>query len=116
MCSENQIDKMFKISYMVHIERKEYPKDAIELLKKNNVKFGIWKLFNQKEELENIPEENNKEETITISIPKELYNKVEELCKINNLDTNDKIINILGDAVFSAEIDYEKGYKHVLNV
>jgi len=115
MATENQIDKMFKISYMVHIERKEFPKDVIELLKKNNVKFGVWELYNQKEELENISEENNKEETITIYIPKELYNKVEELCKINNLDTNDKIINILGDAVFSAEIDYEDGHKHVFN-
>ena len=34
MGEKNQIDKMFKNSYMIHIERKEFPKDVIDLLKK----------------------------------------------------------------------------------
>jgi len=78
----------------------------------------LKKIFKSGEEYnDDTPEENenNKEETITISIPKELYNKVEALCKINNLDTNDKIIDILGTTVLSAEIDEEAGHKHVFN-
>lgn len=114
MSENTQNDEKFEMSYLIHIEKKEFPQKMIDLLKKNNVKFGVWKLYNLKAEYD-IPEENNEEETITISIPKELYNKAEELCKINNLETNDKIINILGTAVFSAEIDEEDGSKHVFN-
>lgn len=214
---KHQKKDMFEISYMVHIERKKFPKKIIEILKKNNVNFGIWELYNQKaeyydpeeevplveielelyqklkkiSEITGIPIEDmasnelnhlltdfipedpfifldahlgienvknpieiieqlkeivnigdkyfealkimdpvkyvkewntgriktNKEETITISIsiPKELYDTIDELCKINNLDTNDKINNILGTAVFSAEIDEDAGHKHVFN-
>ena len=116
MSENNQNDEMFDLSYIIHIEKKQFPKKIIELLKRNNVKFGVWKLYNQKAEYEDeTPEKNNTEETITISIPKDLYLDLDKLCKINNVDTNKKIISILGKAVFSAEIDNENGFKHVGN-
>ena len=39
-----------------------------------------------------------------INIPKNLYQKLQFLCNINNLDINKKIIKIFEDAIFSAEI------------
>ena len=50
-----------------------------------------------------------------ISIPAKLYNDLNELCKINNLDTDKKIIELLGESVFSAEISDENGFKHISN-
>ena len=114
MSEKNKEDEKFDFSYMIHIKSEGFPKKIIELLQKNNIKFGVWYFDNQLLG-NNTLEEDNKEDAITISIPKELYNAIEVLCKINNLDTNDKINDILESAVVSAEINEEDGSKHVFN-
>lgn len=106
---ENQIE----ISYDIHLKCSE---KAIKLLKENNVKFQVWKLHEIKEILE-LKEEDYEplEKTINVSIHEKLYNELDKLCKINNWDTNEKIIRILGDVIFSAEIDGPNGFKRVIN-
>jgi len=86
------------------------------LLKENNVKFQVWKLHELKDLLE-LKEEDYEplEKEINVSIPKALYNDLDKLCKINNWDTDEKIIELLGEAVFSAEIDGPNGFKRVIN-
>ena len=103
---ENQIE----ISYDIHLKCSE---KTINLLKENNVKFQVWKLHELKEE--NYLDYEPLEKTTYISIPDALYIKLDKLCKINNWDTDKKIINILGEAVFSAEIDGPNGFKRVIN-
>jgi len=106
---ENQIE----ISYDIHLK---CSRKVIKLLKVNNVKFQVWKLHEIKE-LQELKEEDYEplEKTIAVSVPEELYNELNKLCKINNLDTDEKIIELLGEAVFSAEIDGPNGFKRVIN-
>jgi len=108
---ENQIE----ISYDIHLKCSE---KVISLLKKNNVTFQVWKLYELKD-LQELKEENYGplalEKTINVSIPEELYNKLDKLCTINNWDTDKKIIELLGESVFSAEIDESNGFKRVIN-
>ena len=112
--SENKdnktIEKQIEITYYIHLKAS---KKAINLLKENNVKFQVWKLHELKEE--DYGDYEPLEKTIYISIPEVLYNKLDKLCKINNWDVDEKIINILGEAKFSAEIDRPNGFKRVIN-
>ena len=96
MVKENQLDKMFKISYMINIERKEFPKDVIELLKKNNVKFGVWNLYNLKTEYEDSPDELS-----VISLDPENYNKLKKLSEITGIPMKDIVSAELGDFFYS---------------
>jgi len=105
--NEKSIKNKISISYKIFSDCSE---KIINFLKENNIKFQVWKLH----ELEG---EDYKplEKTINVSIPEELYNELDKLCKINNWDTDEKIINILGEAKFSAEIDGPDGFKRVIN-
>ena len=100
---ENRID----ISYKILLDRS---KKVINYLKENNIKFQAWKLHELKEE-----DYEPLEKEIYVSIPEALYNELNKLCKINNWDTDKKIIELLGESVFSAEISDENGFKHVDN-
>jgi len=97
----------FEISYDIHLKCSE---KAIKLLKENNVKFQVWKLHELKEE-----EYGPLEKTTNVSIPETLYNELDKLCKINNWNTDEKIIELLGESVFSAEISDENGFNQVHN-
>lgn len=78
-------------------------------------KLNLKELKIVKEIVNEMLEQNNQNKTIKIEIPIELYQEIANLCKINNLDTNKKIIMLLETDVFGAEIDYEQGNKHVFN-
>jgi len=106
---ENQIE----ISYDIHLKCSE---KTINLLKENNVKFQVWENHELKD-LQELNEEDHEplEKMIFVSIPEKLYNELDKLCKINNLNTDEKIINLLGESVFSAEISNENGFKRVFN-
>lgn len=106
---ENQIE----ISYYIHLKCSE---KAISLLKENNIKFQVWKNHELKE-CQELKEEDHEplEKMIFVSIPEKLYNELDKLCKINNLNTDEKIIELLGESVFSAEISDENGFKRVFN-
>ena len=107
------IENGIEISYDIHLKCSE---KAINLLKENNIKFQVWKLHEIKELLE-LKEDDYEplEKAINVSIPEELYNELNKLCKINNWDTDEKIIEILGESVFSVEIDGPNGFKRVIN-
>ena len=104
------IETQIEIRYDIHLKCSE---KAISLLKENNVKFQVWKLHELKEE--DYGDYEPLEKTIYVSIPEVLYNQLDKLCKINNWNTDKKIINILGEANFSAEISDENGFKQVTN-
>ena len=106
---ENQIE----ITYDIHLK---CSKKAIRLLKENNIKFQVWENHELKD-LQELNEEDHEplEKMIFVSIPEKLYNELDKLCKINNLNTDEKIINLLGESVFSAEISNENGFKRVFN-
>lgn len=53
-------------------------------------------------------------EVIEINIPKKLYKDLQNLCSINNWDTNKKIINILQVSVESVDI-LDGEFKQVIN-
>jgi hypothetical protein len=107
------IENGIEISYDIHLKCSE---KAINLLKENNIKFQVWKLHEIKE-LQELKEEDYEplEKTIAVSVPEELYNELDKLCKINAWDTNEKIIKLLRESVFSAEISDENGFKQVHN-
>ena len=52
---------------------------------------------------------------INIGIPKKLYSKLIELCKLANLDPNRKILAIFENAVDSAETYEKNGKNQVTN-
>ena len=104
------IETQIEIRYDIHLKCSE---KAISLLKENNVKFQVWKLHELKEE--DYGDYESLEKTKYISIPEVLYTKLDKLCKINNWDVDEKIIGLLGEAVFSAEISEENGFKQVTN-
>ncbi len=89
---ENPSDVMFKISYIIHIERKELPKDIIELLKKNNVKFETWKIRTLKKEYDNSPDELS-----CVSLNPEIYIKLKKLAIITGIPMEDIASKELGD-------------------
>ena len=111
--NDKSIENKISISYKIFSDCSE---KAINFLKENNVKFQVWKLHEIKELLE-LKEEDYEplEKTINVSIPEDLYNDLDKLCKINNWDTDEKIIELLREAVFSAEIDGPNGFKRVMN-
>ncbi|KKN61154.1 hypothetical protein LCGC14_0524490 [marine sediment metagenome] len=90
MSENNQIDKMFKISYKVYIDRKEWPQDVIELLKNNNIKFGVWECNTLKKEYDDPPEELS-----YIAIDKELYQKIKRISEITGISMKDIACNEL---------------------
>ena len=110
---DKKIENEISISYKI---LSDCSKKLINFLKENNIKFQAWKLHEIKD-LQELKEEDYEsfKKEINISIPEKLYNELNKLCKINNLDTDEKIINILGDSVFSAEISDENGFKQVDN-
>lgn len=108
MSENNQIDEKFETLFEIHT--KGYPKEIIGFMKERNISFKAWKIHDFKQDQQEIDEE-----LPLIAIPKKLYKDLEDLCKINNLNTDDKIIEILGNMVFSAEISEEDGHKHVFN-
>ena len=105
--SNKSIENKISIRYKIFSDCSE---KTINFLKENNVKFQVWKLHELIEE-----DYELLEETVNVSIPEELYNELDKLCKINNLDPDKKIIELLGASVFSAEISDENGSKHVDN-
>lgn len=51
-----------------------------------------------------------------ISIPQNLYEQLDELCKMNDWDTRKKIISMFKSEIISAEIiETKNGQKHVIN-
>lgn len=111
--NKKSIENKISISYKIFSDCSE---KVVNFFKENKVKFQVWKLH-EIEELQESKEEDYEplEKTINVSIPEELYNKLDKLCKINNWDTDKKIITLLGDSVFSAEIDGPNGFKRVIN-
>ena len=111
--NDKSIENKISVSYKIFSDCSE---KAINYLKENNIKFQVWKLH-EIEELQELKEEDYEplEKATNVSIPEELYNELNKLCKINNWDTDKKIIEILGESVFSAEISDENGFKHVDN-
>ena len=84
MGEKNQIDKMSKNSYMIRIERKEFPKDVIDLLKKNNVKFRVWENRIFKKEFDDTPEELS-----VVYIDSEIYKKLKKVSEITGIPMED---------------------------
>ena len=87
---------MFEISYVIHIERKESPNDIIELLKKHNIKFGIWKIKDFKIEFD-----EPYEELPLVTVEKELYNKLKKLSEITGIPVEDIASKELEDFFYS---------------
>jgi hypothetical protein len=111
--NKKSIENKISISYKIFSDCSE---KVVNFLKESNVKFQVWKLHEIEELLELKEEDYGPlEKTINISIPKELYNDLDKLCKINNWDTDKKIIELLGASVFSAESDGPNGFKRVIN-
>ena len=109
MSEDNQ--KVVKYDLVEEIHVKSDP-EILKWLKDNNYAYKIHEIkdlvpYQTKEEID--------EKISLIEIPKELYRDLENLCKINNWDTDEKILNILEDAVFSAEIEDRNGFKSVIN-
>ena len=105
--NDKSIKNKISTSYKIFSDCSE---KVINFLKENNTKFQVWRLHELKEE-----DYEPLEKTIYVSIPEALYNQLDKLCKINNWDTDKKIINILGEANFSAEISDENGFKQISN-
>ena len=105
--NDKSIKNKISISYKIFSDCSE---KVINFLKENNTKFQVWKLHELKEE-----DYEPLEKTIYVSLPEALYNQLDKLCKINNWNTDKKIIEILGESVFSAEIDGSNGFKRVIN-
>ena len=96
MAIENQRNKMFDISYMLLIESKASPKDIIELLKKNNVKFEAWKNYTLKKEYDDSPDDLS-----CVSLEPEIYNKLKKLSEITGIPIEDIVSAELGDFLYS---------------
>lgn len=105
--NDKSIESKISISYKIFSDCSE---KVINFFKENNVKFQVWKLHELKEE-----DYEPLEKTVSVSIPEELYNELDKLCKINAWDTDKKIIELLGESVYSAEISDENGFKQVHN-
>lgn len=107
------IENKIIINYKIFSDCSE---KVVNFLKENNVKFQVWKRH-ELIELQELKEEDYEplEKAINVSIPEKLYNELDKLCKINNWETDKKIIELLGESVFSAEIDESNGFKHVDN-
>jgi len=83
--------------------------DIINKLKKQEIPFTLWRNLTIKE---NDLDEKNKN---FLSLPKNLYIKIEKLCETNNYDPQRKIVSILESAVRDAEIINEDGFPRVIN-
>ncbi len=117
MGEKNQIDKMSKNSYMIRIERKEFPKDVIDLLKKNNVKFRVWENRIFKKEFDDTPEELS-----VVYIDSEIYKKLKKVSEITGIPMEDiantEIEGFLRDHVSDEPLlflDKYIGFKNIKN-
>lgn len=90
MSENNQIDEMCKISYLIHIEKKEYPKELIELLKKNNIEFEALQVMRLQKEYDDSPEELS-----YIALDNEIYNKLKKISEITGIPMGDMASNEL---------------------
>ncbi len=110
--SEKKVElKYLEVSDTVEADITVNVREVLDKLNLKELKI-VKEIVNEMLEQNN---QNNQNKTIKIEIPIELYQEIANLCKINNLDTNKKIIQLLETDVFSAEIDYEQGNKHVFN-
>ncbi|KKN63007.1 hypothetical protein LCGC14_0506470 [marine sediment metagenome] len=96
MAIDNPKEEMFEISYIIHIERKEFPNDIIKLLKEHNIKFEIWKNRILKKEYDNSPEELS-----CVSLDPEINNKLKKLSKITGISIENIVSAELGDFLYS---------------
>jgi uncharacterized protein HemY len=100
-----------------HFITLEYSKKAETVLKEHDIEFKREKLV----ELVNESEEAKKREERFhelkwVPVPPEIYSELDNLCNINNWDTNKHIITILRREVNSAEVvENEDGQKIVHN-
>lgn len=90
----------------------KYDPEILKWLKDNHYKYKVCEI---KDTTKYQTEEEINEELPLIAIPKEIYRDLDDLCKINNWDVDKKIIGILRNAVFSAEIHDKDGFKQVIN-
>lgn len=102
-------EEQYDLIKEIHVK---YDQKIVEFLRESNYRYKIceYKDFSPYQTKEDI-----EEEILSIEITKDLYEDLDKLCKINNWDTNEKIISILGSAVFSADIESKNGFKHVEN-
>ena len=108
--SENN-QKVVKFDLVKEI-RTEYNQAILNWLKDNHYNYNVWEI---KDLSPYQTKEENHEKTHFIAIPDNLYNDLDKLCRINNWDTDKKIIELLKDDVFSAEIVNRNGFKQVIN-